>query len=103
MGVPWEIRLFAWQVAAVFIFVGWTWMKGWPRYRSIWGLQLKKAMESEEAWRALHRRFGKLLLVLGIWTALPFPSVATMLFLQLPVLIIVPPCVLIVLKRSLEK
>lgn len=101
MTMTWEARLFFWQAAAIVIFIGWLWKNRRPKWKSHWGLRFRVAMNSEAAWRTLHERAGLFLIGLGVFIAIPFPLVWTMA-VQLPLVIVVPPAVIYVIKRSVE-
>lgn len=74
MSVSWEVRLLLLQAALVLLAAGAAWMRGAPRFRSIWGLRFERAMASEKVWRVVHRDTGRMMIVLGIWFAWPFST-----------------------------
>lgn len=84
MSVPWEVRLLLWQVAVVCFITGLAWQRNRPKYGSPFGLKFVRALESEDQWRRVHRLAGKWAMAVGAWIALPFPSLESMLFIQIP-------------------
>lgn len=86
MTVPWSFRLLLAQTAAFLAVLGWAWVQGFPRHRSIFGLRFRATMQSAEIWREVHRRTGVWMMVLAAWLAVPIPSLTkTFLFQILPV------------------
>lgn len=84
MSVSWEVRLLFLQGAILFLGIGISWIRGMPRHRSIWGLRFREAMDSERAWRKLHREAGWVLVISAAWLALPLPTLEATMYGQIP-------------------
>ncbi|HBW47999.1 TPA: hypothetical protein DEF17_08755, partial [bacterium] len=61
------------------------WLNGYPKYNSIYGLRLRKALESEANWKRLHALCGWLWIVIGIWIAAPWSDLGLILVAQVPI------------------
>ncbi|MEK8023303.1 MAG: hypothetical protein AAB229_05780 [Candidatus Hydrogenedentota bacterium] len=101
--LAWQDRLFIWESAALLFAIGLAWINGWPKYRSVWGLQLRISMVSEENWRKLHRRVGWLAIGQAVWLALPFPNATVAALVQIPAALFGTIIIVVMIKRELEK
>jgi uncharacterized membrane protein len=82
--VTWEVRLLFLQAAALFAFIGAAWIRGLPRYQSVWGLRVREAMASERAWRKVHREAGWVFVMTAAWLALPLQTLEMTTYIQIP-------------------
>lgn len=83
--LPLNAHLLAIAFGLFCICIGAAWKYQKIDFRSVWGLQFKFAMASEDAWKELHLEAGKLLMIIGVWWLIPIFDVIGTVFYQVPI------------------
>ena len=100
MPVPADLRFFMQASAVLFLGIGLSWIMGAPRHGSVFGFRFVKAMKSAMVWRELHRRIGRLGVLLAALLAIPLATVESTLYFQISAVLVISIGGVHLIKRS---